>query len=142
MAFLGEIISTHGAPERWLSDNGKEFTAGRVRELFDSFKSHESHGLPYKPSTQGAIERAHQPLKSRLDAALLEHYQGKLPSGIDAANALLQKIVQAKNSEYHFTTRCIPLMVSFQYGTAFHILQYFYYLFTFIILVFINTYDL
>jgi transposase InsO family protein len=109
--FLSDIMMKDGAPVRYLTDNGKEFIAKPVRELFAGYNSKEEHGKPYHPQTQGAIERAHAPLKLRLVTILLQSYNGILPKDVEECNSILDSVVHAKNTEMHYTTRCILYMV-------------------------------
>ena len=94
-----------------MTDNGKEFIAEKVRSLMASYNCKESHGKPYHPETQGSIEKSHGPLKSRLTKVLMEYHNGRLPEDLDECNVILNNIVDAKNHEVHYTTRCIPFTV-------------------------------
>ena len=68
---------------RLLSDNGSSYVSGELADwLSDKGMSHV-RGAPYRPQTQGKIERWHQTLKNRI---LLEHYflPGDLEQQIEA----------------------------------------------------------
>ena len=51
--FLEKVYDTYGSPERILWDNGGEFIADIVQTLHNRHKVKVSHGMPYRPQTQG-----------------------------------------------------------------------------------------
>lgn len=110
--FLKDLFNKVGVPERYLCDNGGEFIANIVKDMMTKLKVKGSNGMPYKPSTQGVIERAHQPLKQRLGFAILQDYEDIMPDNEDEANKLLSDVVNAKNCEMHYTTGFKPIEVS------------------------------
>ena len=61
---------------RLLSDNGSSYIAGELADWFEEQGMDHVRGAPYRPQTQGKIERWHQTLKNRI---LLENYY--LPKG-------------------------------------------------------------
>lgn len=67
-------IATHGAPQRLLSDNGVALNPSRRGYSGDLVKYLNTLGVtaitgkPYKPTTQGKVERIHQTLFKHLDA--------------------------------------------------------------------------
>ena len=56
---------------RLLSDNGASYVAADLAQWLDRREIEHVRGAPYRPQTQGKIERWHQTLKNRI---LLEHY--------------------------------------------------------------------
>ncbi|KAF7684883.1 Gag-Pol polyprotein, partial [Cucumispora dikerogammari] len=48
------------------SDNGREFVANRVVEFISQIGSEQVQGAPYRPQTQGQIERFNRTLKSKI----------------------------------------------------------------------------
>ena len=75
-----------------LSDNnGGEFIADLCRDLYESYGIEERHGLPYKPSTQGSIERSHVETKNRVWANLYKHHRVDDTITLDRLNELPQK---------------------------------------------------
>jgi transposase InsO family protein len=98
---LLEALSTHGAPEQLLSDNGKVFTArfglGPGPVLFDRI-CHDNgikHILtaPYSPTTTGKIERFHRTVR---DEFLCDH--DRVHATIADAQAALDTWVAEYNS--------------------------------------------
>jgi putative transposase len=57
--------------ERLLSNNGSNYVSGELAEWLQVKEIKHSRGAPYRPQTQGKIERWHQTLKNRI---LLENY--------------------------------------------------------------------
>ena len=53
--FLEKVYKTFGSPERILSDNGGEFISDIVSELQFRNNVRISHGMPYRPQTQGTL---------------------------------------------------------------------------------------
>lgn len=56
---------------RLLSDNGSSYISGDLAKWLEGRGMQHSRGAPYRPMTQGKIERWHQTLKNRI---MLEHY--------------------------------------------------------------------
>jgi hypothetical protein len=69
---------------------------------------HESHGLPYRPQTQGAIERSHGTIKNKFWAILRERGLDINELTLGAARVILQDCISTYNHEQHSTTGCIP----------------------------------
>ena len=46
-----------------LSDNGGEFISEELKDFLKAEGIEERHGLPYKPTTQGVVERCNQTVK-------------------------------------------------------------------------------
>ena len=66
---LLDIFLTFGAPHILQSDNGREFTAGVIRELASLWPGLVLvHGRPCHPQSQGSIERANGDVKNMLSA--------------------------------------------------------------------------
>jgi putative transposase len=68
---------------RLLSDNGSSYISGDLAKWLKGRGIQHSRGAPYRPMTQGKIERWHQTMKNRI---LLEHYYlpGDLRAQIEA----------------------------------------------------------
>lgn len=49
-------------PERILTDNGREFTSEQFNDLLDQYNIRHIYSTPYKPSSNGAVERANRTL--------------------------------------------------------------------------------
>ena len=59
-------LSIFGPPKMLLSDNGSQFTSKCWELLMNTIGSRHKRTTPYKPSTNGMIERFHRYLKERL----------------------------------------------------------------------------
>jgi transposase InsO family protein len=68
---LGKIWGNTRAPDRLHSDNGLEFT-GKVLRLCRDWGVKQVHGRPYRPQTQGGVERLGQTAKTKLRAAFID----------------------------------------------------------------------
>ena len=55
-----------GAPRAILSDNGRSFIGEVIKELFHIFKIRHNLTSPYRPETNGQIERSHAGIKDFL----------------------------------------------------------------------------
>ena len=60
------IIVQHSTPEVLLSDNAPEYTGEIMTKLCEFFEIKKVHTTPYKPSSNGAVERANQKIKNIL----------------------------------------------------------------------------
>lgn len=60
------IFSRYGVPAVWQTDNGSEFVNGIVEELMRDLHVEIRHGRPYKPTSQGCVERWNQVLVSMI----------------------------------------------------------------------------
>ncbi|KAF9760552.1 Retrovirus-related Pol polyprotein from transposon, partial [Nosema granulosis] len=54
---IKDIIRTRGTPEIIISDNGREFSNQRIKELAESRGINWRFGAPYTPTTTGLVER-------------------------------------------------------------------------------------
>lgn len=57
-----KIILEHGCPSGILSDNGKEFKNAIIDNLCTLMSINKKFSSPYKPSTNGLIERTNKTL--------------------------------------------------------------------------------
>ena len=79
---------------RLLSDNGSSYISGELADYINDNGMSHVRGAPYRPQTQGKIERWHQTLKNRV---LLENYF--LPSDLERQ---IERFVEHYNHErYH-----------------------------------------
>lgn len=101
---LQDIFLADGPPAILQSDNGKEFVSGDMDELAKRWNIQVRHSLPYKPSTQGAVERANQTLKRMISKYMIDH---KTKRYIDT----LQFLVYSYNTAQHSTTKHTPFEV-------------------------------
>ena len=56
----------NGKPNILQSDNGMEFAAGDMKDMCRRWGVRKRHSRPYKPSTNGAVERANRDIEERL----------------------------------------------------------------------------
>jgi len=108
VSLLTEIYDAGFAPEWILSDNGGEFVSKIFKSLHTKFNSGIKHGMPYKPSTQGAIERRNGVLKACIGKILAQ--KGVNPSSITLKElqTALQEALAAINHEVNSATKFIP----------------------------------
>lgn len=79
-------------PERLLTDNGPEIVAAEFREMFDSYGIRSVRSTPYKPASNGAVERLHRIIGSFLSA---------LSESRPMWDELLRKVVLIYNNTVH-----------------------------------------
>ena len=60
------LAATPRTPKTILSDNGPEFRGGPFHDLLQRYGIAHDNSVPYVPSTNGAVERLNQTLRSRL----------------------------------------------------------------------------
>jgi len=70
-ATVAKVLVTHvfsrfGAPEQILSDQGSEFQSELFQNLMKLMEIHKRKTSPYKPSTNGVVERFHRTLNTML----------------------------------------------------------------------------
>jgi len=101
---LQKIILQEGPPDILQSDNGGEFTGGKMQELVERFGITHRLSLPYKPSTNGLVERFNQTLKNSINKFLTDHEaKGYITH--------LQQLVFSYNTTYHNTIKATPFQV-------------------------------
>jgi len=66
---LKEHIAVHSVPAECLSDRGKNFMAKSVKEFLEDMGTKKYETTPYKPSSNGSVERFHGYLSSALHFA-------------------------------------------------------------------------
>ena len=57
---FSEIFNTYGLPLSVSSDNGREFKNDRISVFFEKLKITQNFSSPYRPRTQGLVERKNQ----------------------------------------------------------------------------------
>jgi len=65
-SLLKKVFLTHGAARVIASDNGKEFANDFVTNLLKTFSVIQRLSIPYRPQTNGKIERSHRELMDKL----------------------------------------------------------------------------
>ena len=56
-AFVDEVISKHGVPNKLLTDQGRNFEADIMRQVFRLLEVKKWRTSPYHPQTDGQVER-------------------------------------------------------------------------------------
>ncbi|KAL5469019.1 hypothetical protein EMCRGX_G030194 [Ephydatia muelleri] len=96
--FLRHVFSTHGIPDRLVSDNGTAFTSEEFKIFVKRNGIHHSTSAPYHPATNGLAERAVQTFKENLkkscgdlETRFLFHYRTTphTTTGVSPAELLL-----------------------------------------------------
>lgn len=99
-AVLGPILSEH-QPKILQTDNGGEFTAELMRDLYESLGIKHISSFPYKPSSNGQIERFNRTIKGMILQYMAAHDTRKYIDVID-------KILHNYNNTYHTTIKETP----------------------------------
>lgn len=66
------IILRHGCPDKILSDNGREFKNEVVKKLCDKLKIEKKFSSPYRPQTNGLVERTNRTLIAIISKFIFE----------------------------------------------------------------------
>ena len=98
------MVLLFGFPAIAQADNGKEFLNSIVEELLATNSVQYRHGQPYKPSTQGCVEKSNGTLQTRLAAAMLDANTQDWESVLHEAN-------YAYNLTWHSTIKEMPFRV-------------------------------
>ena len=94
------VLPVFPRPAAFLSDNGREFTAGTVQALKDSLGAKWMFGAPFHPQTQGAVERFNGTILTKIK---------KLSSfGLTEWDLVAQKATDAYNASFHRALGCSP----------------------------------
>ena len=67
-AFVNEVIARHGVPRKLLTDQGRNFEAELIKQVFQLLGVHKLRTSPYHPQTDGQVERLNRTLKAILTA--------------------------------------------------------------------------
>ena len=65
-ALMTHVFSRFGAPRQLLSDRGPEFESALFTHMMEWMEIDKLRTTPYKPSTNGVVERFHRTLNSML----------------------------------------------------------------------------
>ena len=99
---IREFIEKNGKPNYLVTDNGTEFKNKLLAEYCQDNKIKFLHGLPYRPHSQGVVERLHRIIKKGLSS-----YKLKLKKTYNIDYAIAE-IVRIKNNTYCRTTKETP----------------------------------
>ena len=95
-------MKKNGKPNYLVTDNGTEFKNKLLAEYCQDNKIKFLHGLPYRPHSQGVVERLHRIIKKGLSS-----YKLKLKKTYNIDYAIAE-IVRIKNNTYCRTTKETP----------------------------------
>lgn len=98
---LEKILQTGGTPKILSSDNGTEFKNFLMKDLSDTYGFKQVFGSPYRPQSQGAVERFNQTLKRMLYAHMMRY---RTNVWVD----VLPTLVENYNDTIHSTTNFSP----------------------------------
>jgi hypothetical protein len=90
-----------GKPNRILTDNGKEFTAEVFSEVLNKYGIAHVHSSPYKPSSNGAVERTNRTVGEMLRCLVHDsktNWDEQLP-----------RAVMVYNNSWHSQTKMTPV---------------------------------
>ena len=99
---IREFIENYGKPNYLVTDNGTEFKNNLLSEYCKENEIKFIHGLPYRPHSQGVVERLHRVIKRGLNS-----YKLKLKKAYNIDYAIAE-IVKIKNNTYCRTTKETP----------------------------------
>jgi hypothetical protein len=91
-------------PEKIQTDNGTEFKNSELETFCKEQEIKKVHSLPYKPSTQGGVERNNGTIKRLVNTILLAKASSSWENEIE-------KVVQDLNNRKHAVTKTIPIEV-------------------------------
>ena len=99
---IRDFIEKNGKPNYLVTDNGTEFKNKLLTEYCQVNKIKFIHGLPYRPHSQGVVERLHRIIKKGLNC-----YKLKLKKTYNIDYAIAE-IIRIKNNTYCRTTKETP----------------------------------
>ena len=99
---IRDFIENYGKPNYLVTDNGTEFKNNLLSEYCKENEIKFIHGLPYRPHSQGVVERLHGVIKRGLNS-----YKLKLKKAYNIDYAIAE-IVKIKNNTYCRTTKETP----------------------------------
>ncbi|CAB3992292.1 Transposon Ty3-G Gag-Pol poly [Paramuricea clavata] len=67
-AFVNEVVTRHGVPSKLLTDQGRNFEADLMKQVFSLLGVRKLRTSPYHPQTDGQVERMNRTLKGILTA--------------------------------------------------------------------------
>ena len=86
---FNEIFSQFGLPLGVSSDNGREFKNSLLETFFDKLKVSHNFSTPYRPRTQGQVERINQEIHMKRRDTLAHNAVFNLDASFSASLHLL-----------------------------------------------------
>lgn len=97
---LHYVVLRHGPPRVIISDRGRQFVADAVEELLRLCGTQFRHSTPYRPQTNGLVERTNQTLTNMLSMYVSSNHKNW--------DDVLPFITYAYNTAKHETTNYSP----------------------------------
>lgn len=113
---MQQIILRFGSPQIISCDNGSEFISSEFNELCERFNIKLQHSLPYKPTSQGAVEKFNQTLKNYMFRYMTEHKSKRYVDN-------LQLFCYSYNTTQHSTTKHTPYEIMFKRHESYKMLN-------------------
>lgn len=107
---LLDVFGRYGAPLYLRSDQGPSYTAAVISQFLTLVNSTHRPTLPYRPQSNGAVERANQEVMRHLRALLFDR-SGVI--GIDDWPSLLPLVQRIVNATVHSSTGFSPAQLLF-----------------------------
>ena len=104
---LLDVFGRYGAPRQLRSDNGTQYTAQLVKQLLQLVGTTPEFTIPYRPESNGIVERANQEIGRHLRAIVFDR---RLRSCWSETLPLVQRIVNATPNS---TTGTTPARIMF-----------------------------
>lgn len=102
-----DVFGRFGAPRHVKTDGGTQYTASLIQSLLDRLNVHHLYSIPYRPQSNGVVERANQEILRHLRALV---FDTRLPTDWPNYLPLIQRIV---NATPHSTTGVAPAQLVF-----------------------------
>eukprot|EP01102_Stenamoeba_stenopodia_P000394 TRINITY_DN10379_c0_g1_i1.p2 TRINITY_DN10379_c0_g1~~TRINITY_DN10379_c0_g1_i1.p2 ORF type:complete len:338 (+),score=36.91 TRINITY_DN10379_c0_g1_i1:553-1566(+) len=111
---LEDVLLENGtAPQILQSDNGGKFRNGWMSELCERYEMKQVFGAPYRPQSQGAIERFNQTLKRALYSHMTRYNTGAwlqvLPFALENYNHTYHQSIGTTPYELHQSQNAIEI---------------------------------
>ena len=103
-SILNKIFLYGDIPDILHSDNGKEFTNSKIRDLCNEFKIRQIFGDAYSPQTQGFVENKNKQIKSMLNVYFIKYNNYKWYD-------ILDRLAYTINNSKHFVTGYTPMQL-------------------------------
>jgi hypothetical protein len=113
---MQQIILRFGSPQIISCDNGSEFISTEFIELCQRFNIKLQHSLPFKPSSQGAIEIFNKTLKNYMFRYMTQHKSKRYVDN-------LQLFCYSYNTTQHATTKHTPYEIMFKRHESYKMLN-------------------
>ena len=104
-AIVEQWIGVHGVPDALLTDNGGNFSSAASEDICNLFKIHKIWTSPYRPQTDGSVERFNRTL-----ADMLSHFVNDRHDNWDK---FLPLVTLAYNSTFNYNRGQTPYFLMF-----------------------------